>query len=100
MIHNKTLYKAYKQPNMVNWIKKYNEDDSYKTEKYNFHNGMIMLSMIEAKSNVLVWRGFTTDLSKRKTTNFNMDNYYSNAIRNIFDEYPLMASNNYFMVKR
>jgi hypothetical protein len=100
LLSNKTMYKAYKQPNLVNWFKKYTTDETYKTEKYNFYNGMIMLSIIEAKSNVLVWRGFTSDLSKSKKLVSNLEAYYCSAIRNIFDEYPLTASNNYFVARR
>jgi Domain of unknown function (DUF4136) len=99
LLPSKTMYKAYKQPNLMNWFKKYNTDETYKTEKYNFYNGMIMLSMIEAKSNVLVWRGFTSNLSKSKKAISNMDAFYNSAICHIFDEYPLMASNNYFMAR-
>jgi Domain of unknown function (DUF4136) len=92
LLSTKIKYKAFKQPILTNWVNKYDSDESYKVEKYNFHKGMIMLSIIEAKTNVLIWRGFASDISKRKKENINMNHYYSVAIRNIFREYPLFAS--------
>lgn len=92
LIPNRVLYKAFEQPSMASWINNKENDEVYKREKFNFGDGMIMISIIEAKNNSLIWRGFSTDISKKRKENYNMNYYYSNAVRNIFKEYTLFAS--------
>ena len=92
LIANKVKFKTFEQPSMAHWINNKDVEEIYKTEKFNFHDGMIMISIIEAKNNSLIWRGYSTDISNRRKENYNMNYYYSNAVRNIFKEYTLFAS--------
>jgi hypothetical protein len=91
LLPNKVVFKSYQQPTISKSQNKDDSDDFYKIEKYNYHNGMIMVSMIDAESDILVWRGFSTDNSKTKKSVNNSKYYYSNVIRSIFSEYPLYA---------
>lgn len=93
LLPNKVVFKSYQQPAISKSQNGDDSDDFYKIEKYNYRNGIIMLSLIDAETDILVWRGFSTDNSKSKKAFNNSKYYYSNVVRSIFSEYPLYAKN-------
>jgi Domain of unknown function (DUF4136) len=81
-------YQGYDQPALVNWIS--NEDDRsiYKPVKHHLGQGTLMISIIEAESSEVVWRGYATGIFNKASSK---KNYFKSIVRNIYDQYPLMA---------
>jgi hypothetical protein len=81
-------YQGYDQPSLVNWIS--NEDDRsiYKPVKHHLGQGTLMISIIEAESSEVVWRGYATGIFNKASSK---KNYFKSIVRNIYDQYPLMA---------
>lgn len=83
-------YKGYDQPQLVNWlVSRRQEDATYTPVKYQLGKGTLMISMIEASSSEVVWRGYATGIFNEDTQK---KNYFKNVVRTIFDEYPLFAA--------
>jgi hypothetical protein len=90
IIQERVGYQGYNQPMLTRWINQYDKDDTYKKQKYNFSGGMIMVSLLDAESSQLIWRGYAGgvfDQNIKKPVN-----YYRSIVRNIFDQYPLFAA--------
>ncbi len=82
-------YKGYDQPQLVNWLISRKTDDTvYTPVKYQLGKGTLMISMIEASINEIVWRGYTTGIYNDQ---MHKKNYFKGVVRIIFDEYPLFA---------
>lgn len=83
-------YKGYDQPQLVNWlISRRDKDSVYTPVKYQLGKGTLMISMIEASTNEIVWRGYATGIYNDE---MQKKNYFKSIVRTIFDEYPLFAS--------
>jgi len=83
-------YKGYDQPQLVNWLISRQENDSvYTPIKYQLGKGTLMISMIEADTNEIVWRGYASGIYNDQ---MQKKNYFKSIVRTIFDEYPLFAS--------
>lgn len=83
-------YKGYDQPQLVNWlISRKTNDSIYTPVKYQLGKGTLMISMIEATTNQIVWRGYATGIYNDQ---MQKKNYFKGIVRTIFDEYPLFAS--------
>jgi hypothetical protein len=87
--YDRLRYKGYDQPSMVNWVS--TEDDSYlyRPVKYDLEKGTLMISMIEAESSEVVWRGYATGIFNKASSK---KNYFKSIVRDIFDQYPLFAT--------
>jgi len=48
-----------------------------------------MISMIEAETSEVVWRGYATGIFNKASSK---KNYFKSIVRNIFDQYPLLAT--------
>ncbi len=82
-------YKGYDQPGLISWLSRKDDKDSkYAPVNYYLHKGTLMISLIEAGSDELVWRGYASGIFN---SNSNKRNYFRNIVSNIFDEYPLLA---------
>ena len=90
IISERVQYKGYFQPSLDRWVNKYDSDDTYKPQTYNFGNGMILVSLLDAKSSQLIWRGYAAGVLNNKISKPN--NYYRSVVRTIFDQYPLFAA--------
>ncbi|AFK03705.1 lipoprotein [Emticicia oligotrophica DSM 17448] len=88
--YDRLKYKGYEQPALVSWVS--TEDDSYlyKPVKYELGKGTLMISMIEAETSEVVWRGYATGIFNKASSK---KNYFKSIVRNIFDQYPLFATN-------
>jgi hypothetical protein len=87
--YDRLKYKGYEQPSLINWVS--TEDDSYlyKPVKYELGRGTLMISMIEAETSEVVWRGYATGIFNKASSK---KNYFKSIVRNIFDQYPLLAT--------
>jgi hypothetical protein len=90
IINEKVQYKGFYQPSMERWVNKYDQDETYKPQNYNFGNGMILVSILDANTSELIWRGYASGVFDKKITKHN--NYYRTVVRSIFDQYPLFAA--------
>lgn len=82
-------YKGYNQPGMMLWLSKKDDKDSkYAPINYFLNKGTLMISLIEAETSELVWRGYATGIFNE---NSSKKNYFRNIVSSIFNEYPLMA---------
>lgn len=87
---DKFQYKGYDQPQLVNWlINKRSDESVYTPIKYQLGKGTLMISMIEASTSQIVWRGYASGIYSDQ---MQKKNYFKNIVRTIFDEYPLFAS--------
>ncbi len=90
IIRDQVQYKGYFQPSIERWVNKYDREDTYKPQTYNFGNGMILVSLLDAKTSQLVWRGYASGVLNNKIAK--PTNYYRSVVRSIFDQYPLFAA--------
>lgn len=88
-IYNDRLkYKSYDQPSLVNWVSTKDDNYKYQPVKYALGSGTLMISIIEAETSEIVWRGYATGIFNKASSK---QNYFKSIIRNIFDQYPLLA---------
>jgi Domain of unknown function (DUF4136) len=90
IIRDKVGYKGYFQPSIHRWVNKYENDAVYKVQNYNFNGGMILVSLLDAESSRLIWRGYASGVFNKQTNK--PLNYYRSIVRSIFDQYPLFAA--------
>ncbi len=81
-------YKGYDQPALVNWISTEDERTTYKPVNHHLGQGTLMISIIEAETSEVVWRGYATGIFNKASSK---KNYFKSIVRNIYDQYPLMA---------
>lgn len=90
IIKERVGYKGYFQPSLDRWVNKYDNEDTYKVQNFNFGGGMILVSLLDAESSRLIWRGYASGVFNKKVNK--PVNYYRSVIRSIFDQYPLFAA--------
>jgi hypothetical protein len=90
IIRERVEYKGYFQPSLDRWVNKYDYEDTYKTQNFNFGGGMILVSLLDAESSQLIWRGYASGVFNKKVKK--PINYYRSVVRTIFDQYPLFAA--------
>jgi hypothetical protein len=90
IIKDKVGYKGYFQPSMERWVNRYENDETYKVQTYNFGGGMILVSLLDAESSRLIWRGYASGVFNKQVNK--PVNYYRSVVRSIFDQYPLFAA--------
>jgi len=82
-------YNGYYQPEINEWIKRENEDESYDPVKYNLNNGTLLIQFVDAKKNQSIWQGYASGVfTPTASTN---DRYIKHAVRSIFDKYRLFV---------
>ncbi|AEI50849.1 MULTISPECIES: DUF4136 domain-containing protein [Runella] len=89
IFYDNLRYQGYMQPVIKNWVD--TEDDSFKYEpiRYSLDKGTIIISLIDADTDQVVWRGYAAGIFKNPNA---ANSYYRNVVRSIFDQYPLFAS--------
>ncbi|MFC3811082.1 DUF4136 domain-containing protein [Lacihabitans lacunae] len=90
IIKERVGYKGYFQPSLDRWVNKYDNEDTYKVQNFNFGGGMILVSLLDAESSRLIWRGYASGVFNKKVNK--PINYYRSVVRSIFDQYPLFAA--------
>lgn len=90
IIPQRVQYKGYTQPTLDRWVNRYEYEDTYKAQQYNFSGGMILVSLLDAESSQLIWRGYASGVFNKNIKK--PVNYYRNVVRSIFDQYPLFAA--------
>lgn len=90
VIRDRVEYKGYSQPSMSRWVNKYDSDNTYRVQDFNFGGGMVLVSLLDAESSKLIWRGYASGVFNKKVRK--PMNYYRNVVRTIFDQYPLFAA--------
>ncbi len=88
IFYDNLRYQGYMQPVIKNWVDTENESFRYEPIKYALDKGTLIVSLIDAKSDQVVWRGYASGIFGLQT---NPNNYYRNVVRRIFDQYPLFA---------
>ena len=92
IIKEKVGYKGYNQPSFDRWVNKYDNEEVYKVQTFNFSGGMVLVSLLDASTSRLIWRGYASDVFSEKIREGKTVNYYRNVVRTIFDQYPLFAA--------
>ena len=87
--YDRIRYKGYDQPSLVNWLRTEDDSYAYRPVKYDLGKGTLMISLIEAESSEVVWRGYATGIFSQSASK---KNYFKSIVRNIFDQYPLFAT--------
>ncbi|MCP9769486.1 DUF4136 domain-containing protein [Lacihabitans sp. LS3-19] len=90
IIKDRVGYKGYFQPSMERWVNRYESDETYKVQTFNFGGGMILVSLLDAESSRLIWRGYASGVFNKQVNK--PVNYYRSVVRSIFDQYPLFAA--------
>jgi hypothetical protein len=90
IIRDRVDYKGYFQPSLDRWVNHFDGDDTYKTQNFHFGGGMILVSLLDAESSRLIWRGYASGVFNKQVNK--PINYYRSVVRNIFDQYPLFAA--------
>jgi hypothetical protein len=90
IIRDRVDYKGYFQPSLDRWVNHFDGDDTYKTQNFHFGGGMILVSLLDADSSRLIWRGYASGVFNKQVNK--PINYYRSVVRNIFDQYPLFAA--------
>lgn len=90
IIKERVGYKGYFQPSLDRWVNHYENEDVYKAQNFNFGGGMILVSLLDAESSRLIWRGYASGVFNKKVNK--PINYYRSVVRSIFDQYPLFAA--------
>ncbi len=83
-------FRGYQQPVIKDWVVREDDDATYKRIDYNLDQGTLMISLIDAESYQVIWKGYASKMLRN--TNFK-NNYFKGIVRSIFDQYPLIASN-------
>lgn len=88
IFYDNLRYQGYSQPIIKSWVD--TENDSYKYEpiKYALDKGTLIVSLIDAESDQVVWRGYASGIFNKED---NSSNHYKSVVRRIFDQYPLFA---------
>ncbi len=71
------------------WVVSEDGDATYKRIDYNLDEGTLMISLIDADTYQVIWKGYASRVTRNP--NFK-NNYFKGIVRSIFDQYPLMAS--------
>lgn len=88
IFYDNLRYQGYMQPVIKNWVDTENDGFRYEPIKYALDKGTLIVSLIDATSDQVVWRGYASGIFKGTD---NPNNYYRNVVRRIFDQYPLFA---------
>jgi hypothetical protein len=91
IIKERVGYKGYFQPSMDRWVNRYETNEVYKVQNLHFNGGMILVSLLDAESSRLIWRGYAAGVFNRPQSSKGI-NYYRGVVRSIFDQYPLFAA--------
>lgn len=89
IFYDNLRYQGYMQPVIKTWVDTENDGFRYEPIKYALDKGTLIVSLIDAESDQVVWRGYASGLFNGGQDNPN--NYYRNVVRRIFDQYPLFA---------
>lgn len=90
IFYDNLRYQGYMQPVIKNWVDTENDSFKYEPVKYSLEKGTLIVSLIDAKSDQVVWRGYASGFLKDDPIH-NPNNYYRAVVRRIFDQYPLFA---------
>ena len=82
-------FRGYQQPVIKDWVVREDDDATYKRIDYNLDEGTLMISLIDAETYQVIWKGYASKMMRNQ--NFK-NNYFKGIVRSIFDQYPLMAT--------
>ncbi|GAA4445804.1 hypothetical protein GCM10023091_37880 [Ravibacter arvi] len=88
IFYDNLRYQGYMQPVIKTWVDTENDSFRYEPVKYALEKGTLIVSLIDASSDQVVWRGYASGILGAQ---INPNNYYRNVVRKIFDQYPLFA---------
>ncbi len=88
IFYDNLRYQGYMQPVIKNWVDTENEGFRYEPIKYALDKGSLIVSLIDAETDQVVWRGYASGIFKGAETS---NNHYRSIVRRIFDQYPLFA---------
>ncbi|KAA0990758.1 DUF4136 domain-containing protein [Dyadobacter aurulentus] len=88
IFYDNLRYQGYMQPVIKNWVDTENDGFRYEPIKYALDKGTLIVSLIDAESDQVVWRGYASGIFKGVEGS---NNHYRSVVRRIFDQYPLFA---------
>ncbi len=88
IFYDNVRYQGYMQPVIKSWVDTENDGFRYEPIKYALDKGTIIISLIDAESDQVVWRGYASGIFNGAETS---NNHYRSVVRRIFDQYPLFA---------
>jgi len=88
IFNDNVRYQGYMQPVIKNWVDTQNDGFRYEPVKYTLDRGTLIVSLIDAESDQVVWRGYASGIFNGAE---NSNNHYRSVVRRIFDQYPLFA---------
>ena len=89
IFYDRIRYQGFNQPTLMEWIATENEDYTYNPTKYALRKGTLMVTLIEAETSEVVWRGYAAGIFGKASS---QKNYFKNIVRTIFDQYPLVIN--------
>ncbi len=89
IFYDNLRYQGYIQPVIKNWISTGDQNFKYEPVKYSLEKGTLIVSLIDAETDQVVWRGYAAGIFRNPN---NVNSYYRNVVRAIFDQYELVAT--------
>ncbi len=88
IFYDNVRYQGYTQPVIKSWIDTQDASFKYEPIKYSLDKGTIIISLIDAETDQIVWRGYAAGIFRNPN---NVASYYRGVVRTIFDQYTLFA---------
>lgn len=82
-------FEGYNQPDLVQWLIREDPEEEYDPIKYNMYKGTLLVIFWDRKKDKVVWQGYASTMFGSPYTN---DKYIKWAVRSIFDQYRVFAS--------
>ena len=81
IFYDNLRYQGYMQPVIKNWVDTENDGFRYEPIKYALDKGTLIVSLIDAESDQVVWRGYASGIFKGVE---NSNNHYRSVVRQYF----------------
>ena len=83
-------FNGYNQPDINDWVKRENEDESYNPITYSLREGTVLVLLFDRKREKSIWQGYASGLFG-DTTNPKVEKNLKRAVRSILDRYQFLA---------
>ena len=78
-------FRGYQQPVIKDWVLREDDEATYKRIDYNLDEGTLMISLIDAESYQVIWKGYASKMMRNQ--NFK-NNYFKGIVRSILTSTP------------
>lgn len=83
-------FKGYNQPQIDQWAKTENEDETYDPVKYSLREGTLLILLYDNKRDKAIWQGYASGLFGDQYAVASR-RHIRRAVRSIFDQYQFLA---------